>query len=95
MFWSIALVVDMTAEKTEAFNESWNAITMQALRANRALAASIFRSFWSPSLRGMPSAGAVTARLQGIALDILGKGLYPVHRKAVANARRLARTKLR
>ena len=85
----------MSAEKTEAFSESWNAMTMQALRANQALAASIFRSFWSPSLRGMPSSGAVTARLQGIALDVLGKGLSPVHRKAVANAKRLARTKLR
>src|SRR5450759_4061958 len=41
----------MSAEKTEAFSESWNAMTMQAFRANQALAASIFRSFWSPSLR--------------------------------------------
>lgn len=85
----------MSAEKTEAFAESWNAMTMQAFNANQALAASFFRSFWSPSLRGMPSAGAVTARLQGVALDVLGKGLSPVHRKAVANAKRLRRTKLR
>jgi hypothetical protein len=85
----------MSAEKTEAFSESLNAMTMQVFRANQAMAASIFRSFWSPSLRGMPSARAVTARLQGVALDVLGKGLSPVHRKAVANAKRLTRTKLR
>lgn len=85
----------MSAEKTEAFAESWNAMAMQAFNANQALAASFFRSFWSPSLRGMPSAGAVSAQLQGVALDVLGKGLSPVHRKAVANAKRLGRTKLR
>ena len=85
----------MSAEKAEAFAESWNAMTMQAFSANQALAASYFRALWSPSLRGMPSAGAVTARLQGVALDVLGKGLSPVHRKAVANAKRLGRTKLR
>lgn len=85
----------MSAEKTEAFAESWNAMAMQALRANQALAASFLRPFWSPLPRSLPSAGAVTARLQGAALDVLGKGLSPVHRKAVANAKRLGRTKLR
>jgi hypothetical protein len=35
------------------------------------------------------------AQLQHATLGILGKGLGPVHRKAVANAKRLARTKLR
>ena len=79
----------MGAEKTAAFSESWNAMTMQALRANQALAASFLRSFWSPSLKGRPSARAVAA------LGVLGKGIAPVHRKATANAKRLARTKLR
>jgi hypothetical protein len=77
----------MCAEKKEAFSQSWSAMTMQAFRANQAFAASIFRS--------LSSADAVTSRLQGVALDVLGKGLHPVHRKAVANAKRLARTKLR
>ena len=85
----------MGAEKTAAFGESWNAMTLQALRAHQALAASFFRSFWSPSLKGRPSASAVAAQWQSAALDVLGKGMAPVHRKAVANAKRLARTKLR
>ena len=34
-------------------------------------------------------------QVQGAALGVIGKGLEPVHRKAVANARRLSRTKLR
>jgi hypothetical protein len=37
----------------------------------------------------------VAAQVQSAALGVLGKGLAPIHRKAVANARRLARTKLR
>ena len=85
----------MGAEKTTAFIESWNAMTMQAIHANQALAASFFRSFWSPSLKGWPSIGAVAAQLNSAALGVLGKGMAPVHRKAIANAKRLARTKLR
>jgi hypothetical protein len=85
----------MGAEKTAAFSESWTAMTMQALRANQALAASFLRSFWSPSLKVRPSARAVAAQLHGAALGVLGKGIAPVHRKAAANAKRLARTKLR
>lgn len=85
----------MGAEKTAAFSESWNAMTMQAFRANQALAASFLRSFWSPLSKGKPSAKSVTAQFQSAALGILGKGMAPVHRKAVANAKRLVRTKLR
>ena len=85
----------MSAEKTVAFSESWNAMALEAIRANQTLAASLFRSFWSPWLRGRPSASTVTAQMQSAALGILGKGMAPVHRKAVANAKRLARTRLR
>jgi hypothetical protein len=82
----------MSAEKTAAFNESWNAMAVQAMRANQALAVSMLRSLWMP---GKASASAVTTQLQNAALGVLGKGVAPVHRKAVANAKRLARTKLR
>jgi hypothetical protein len=37
----------------------------------------------------------VLNQVHGATLGVLGKGLAPVHRKAVANAKRLARTKLR
>lgn len=81
----------MSAEKTAAFTESWNAMNRQAIRANHALAMSFFRSFW----KGGPSANAVAAQMHSAALGVVGKGMAPVHRKAVANAKRLARTKLR
>lgn len=85
----------MVNEKSAAFFESWNAMTTQALRANQAIALSFFRSLWSPSFWVNPSASPVAKQLQGAALGVVDKGLAPVHRKAVANAKRLARTKLR
>jgi hypothetical protein len=85
----------MMAEKKTAFAEAWQAMALQSVRANQALATSLLRSFWSPSHKGKPSAGTVAAQVQSAALGVFGKGLAPIHRKAVANARRLARTKLR
>ena len=84
----------MVAEKKVAFGESWTAMTTQAVRANQAMAASFFQSFWSP-LKRKPTAAAVTAQVQRAAMGVLDKGIAPVHRKAVSNAKRLARTKLR
>jgi len=83
----------MVAEKGTAFAQAWQAMAMQTLVANQAMAASFVRSFWSP--RGKVTPAKVAARLHGAALGVLGKGLAPVHRKATANARRLARTKRR
>jgi hypothetical protein len=85
----------MVAEKNVAFGESWSAMAAQAARANQTLAVSFFRSFLSAAQGGKPSAARSAAQLHRAALGILGKGLGPVHRKAVANAKRLARTKLR
>lgn len=85
----------MLAEKNAAFRESWNAMAAQAARANQALAASFFRSLLSVARGEKPSAASSAAQLHKAALGVLGKGLAPVHRKAVANAKRLARTKLR
>jgi hypothetical protein len=84
----------MGTEKTSAFIESWNAITMQVLRANKALAVSSLRSFWSPLTKGRPSTNEAAAKLYSSALSVLSKGMAPVHRTALANAKRLARTRL-
>lgn len=82
----------MSAEKTAAFTTGWNAMVVQTMRANQALAAAMMTSMLSPSAKSAKSAAAA---MQGAALGILGKGLAPVHRTATANARRLGRTKLR
>ena len=85
----------MVAEKKTAFAEAWQAMTTQTVRANQTLAASFVRSMWSPRGWGHESVGKALVQVQGAALGILDKGMAPVHRKAVANAKRLARTKLR
>jgi hypothetical protein len=85
----------MVAEKNTAFAESWKAMAAQAALANQALAASFFQSFLSAARGKKPSAAAAANHLHKAALGVLGKGLAPVHRKAVANAKRLSRTKLR
>lgn len=85
----------MVAEKQTAFAESWQEMATQTIRANQALATSLLLSAWSPWSWSKPSAGSAAAQVQSAALSILGKGIAPVHRKAVANAKRLARIKLR
>ena len=85
----------MIVEKKAAFAQACQAMAIQTMRANQALAVSFLRSMWSPSFWGKTSARRSAAQVQSATLGILGQGLAPVHRKAVANARRLARTKLR
>ncbi|MFT3813119.1 MAG: hypothetical protein QM740_07035 [Acidovorax sp.] len=85
----------MVNEKGAAFFESWNAMAMEAVRANQAITLAFFRSMWSPAFWFKPSASPVAKQLQSAAFGVVDKGLAPVHRKAVANAKRLARTKLR
>jgi hypothetical protein len=75
----------MGAEKAAALNEAWNAMTLEALRANQRLALSFMQSLWFPWVRPKYSAG--------YGAGILGKGMAPYRRRAVANARRLGRTK--
>ena len=85
----------MVAEKNIAFGESWRAMAAQAPLASQALAASFFRSFISVARGKKPSAAATANQLHKAILGVVGKGFEPVHRKAVANAKRLSRTKLR
>ena len=85
----------MGAEKLAAFGEAWQAMALQMLKSNQQIAASMMRSWWpARAVRGgtkaAPLAQAATAWQQA-ALDVLGQGMRPVHRRAVANARRLGR----
>ena len=82
----------MGAEKAAAFAESWNAIALQALETNQTLALSLMRAFWSPA-RTKASAPSAIRQVGRAAMGIVQKGLAPVHRCAVANAKRLSRTK--
>lgn len=85
----------MVAEKQAAFFESWGAMAMQAAAAQQALAASWLKNCWALPGGKVPQGQAWAQQVQGAALGVLSKGLAPVHRKAVANAKRLARSKRR
>jgi hypothetical protein len=85
----------MGAEKITAVNEAWNAMAVQAFRENQKLTLSFMQSLWFPWVRPKPSVKSASSQLRNAALGILAKGMAPVRRRAVANAKRLGRTKLR
>lgn len=85
----------MHKEKTAAFAESWFAMASATMFANQALAMAALQSFWSAPPGGRRHAQAARRRATQSALNIMGRGLAPVHRTAVANAKRLARGKRR
>ena len=76
----------MGTEKIAAAAESWNAMVLQSFFEGQRLAYSTMMSFWFP---WMPRPGA--RQLNSAAAAILGKGVAPYRRRAVANARRLRR----
>jgi len=79
----------MYAEKFAAFYESWNAMVVEMTRANIRLFCSPLG--WLNPWRAMaPGSRAASGHVRA-ALDILHGGTRPYHRRAVANARRLAR----
>ncbi len=77
----------MGTEKILAANEAWNAMALQAVLENQKLALSFMRSLWFPWAQRQSAA----MQLSNAALDVLGKGMAPLRRRAVANARRLRR----
>jgi len=85
----------MVAEKSVAFVESWTAMATQAMIAQQALAASFLRSFAAAAQGKNLSALQSALQLQRAGLGVVARGLAPVHRKALANAKRLGRTKPR
>jgi hypothetical protein len=74
----------MYAEKAAAFYESWNAMMLEMLRANMRFALSSTSRSWS-----FPS-----AQVDRMVTAVLGAGVAPIRRRAVANAKRLRRARL-
>ena len=77
--------VGMALEKQTAFAQGWTAMWIEVWRAQQ--------QFALACMSAKPWTSADTARA-GAALErITSRALAPVHRKAVANARRLSRTR--
>lgn len=84
----------MGTEKIFALSESWNAMAVEAFLANQRMALSVMQSLWFPWL-GAGTPKSASKRVSDAALDILGQGMAPIHRRAVANAKRLGRARRR
>src|SRR6516165_9646416 len=76
----------MGFEKIAAFYESWTAMSIEMLRVNLEYCLLPAQYFW----QGLPvtrrSSRAAAAHFQRAALAVLGAGVAPIHRRAVANA---------
>ena len=86
----------MGAEKVAAFGESWTAMSLQAIAAQQQFATWWLQTWWSVALGGWlnpPTLQHLSTKAQrqlmNSMLDVAARGMAPVHRRAVANARRL------
>lgn len=83
--------VGMVTEKQLAFAQSWLAMSSEAWRLQQQLWTSLWTLGLSPGLSHPSASMAVARHLHSAAVSIAEKGLTPLHRKAVSNARRLSR----
>lgn len=84
----------MGTEKLEAFVESWGAMSAQAMQAQQQMALSLVQTLCNPWLW---AAGPIEPlqqlhhQAQHSMLNLIEQGVDPLHRRAVANAKRLNR----
>ena len=83
----------MGIEKIAAANEAWIAMAAQTFLENQKFALTFMQSLWFPWMRGTPTVKSAAKQLNKAAAAVLGKGMTPIHRRAVGNAKRLGRIK--
>lgn len=83
----------MIAEKQAAFSQAWIAMANETLRANHSIATSMLGSFMFPQAGSQSSTASISRKMQSAATSIVAKGLAPIHRTAIANAKRLGKFK--
>ena len=83
----------MGIEKIAAANEAWTAMAAQTFLENQKLALTFMQSLWFPWMRPTPTVKSVSRQLNRTAARVAGKGMAPIRRRAVANAKRLGRIK--
>lgn len=81
----------MGAEKVEAFSEAWMAMTMQMWKAQQEFMFMWMRSF-NPYFGSGLSFEQSSKHLEAATLNVLSKGISPVHKRVVSNAKRLSRS---
>jgi len=81
----------MGTEKIAALNEAWAAMAAETFRAQQEIALSL----WFPWINPGSAFNKASRQISRAGLDILGAGMAPARRRAVANAKRFGRTKRR
>jgi hypothetical protein len=83
----------MKDEKVAAFNQSWQAMWLHAWQSQMSMATSICQACWFPWMYGSRLSSLPATFVENMTHGVLAKGMAPVHRRAVSNAKRLARLK--
>jgi hypothetical protein len=85
----------MSDEKVEAFKESWAAMATETVLAQQRLAigmtTSMLKAAWFPWIAST-SSDMFANQMGNATMGVLNKGMEPVRKRAVANARRLSRS---
>ena len=89
--------LSMGTEKVAAFGQAWNAMALQTLRAQQEITLGLWRNMFKPWwMWSSPKLlNSNSRRAHNAALRVVSEGVTPIHRKAVSNARRLGRTRLK
>lgn len=85
----------MGSEKVDAFSTAWLAMTTRIAEAQVKWWLGAMQSFWSGAAwleSPFARQRSDVRRAQAAWLDVLDRGLAPIHRTATANARRLRRS---
>ena len=85
----------MGTEKQAAFLASWNSMALQILRYQHALMFSWCKATWMSWVGARMTSVSMVTQWQSAAMATALSGLQPIHRTAVANARRLVLRKPR
>jgi hypothetical protein len=81
----------MVNEKQSAFAQAYWEMALQMFRVSLQLTTTLFRAFVFPFSFTVPSMASAVAQTQHAVGAVLGKGLAPIHRTAISNARRLSK----
>lgn len=93
----------MGSEKQDAARDVWYATASQMVRSGQAAGRDWLQAWWKAWMHfcfpwmangrraQFPAWGMTPLQLQHATLDVAGQGLAPVHRRAVANAKRLSK----
>lgn len=79
----------MSDEKFAAFQESWVAMAAQVIQVQQQASLQMMKAFFTPMAWRAPSYRSMERQWSNASISVIGKGLEPISRRAVANARRL------